>query len=325
MIEGVHYLLLCYLKEKECGVDHPAWLQRVVAFCDKMVEIQNPNGSWYRGYTMEGKPVADPPEWFGGSGIERDSGVIFPAEVLVELYKLTKDRKYLDSAKRAADYIRMTYVNEVRYVGGLNDTTHIKSVKIDAVGVMFAMRSMLVVYEETKDPALLVGARDAARILASWTYLWDIPFDGNTLLGKHGFKTTGWTGCDVIPACSYVDDEFAEFIPDLLRIAEYCKDERLAILAKIVTLGMHYGLSMPQNMYGYSMPGVQCEGYLTSLWISDTTFKEFSGAAAKNKGDDNDTCNGLVNGQALYNLDMIHNRHGTLDFSKIIKSVAGSC
>jgi hypothetical protein len=323
MVEGVYYLLKCYQKEKEGGIEHPTWLHRIMNFCDKMVALQNSNGSWYRGYTMEGVPIFDPPQWFGGSAIERESGVIFPAEILVELYRITKDRKYLESARQAAEYIRTKYVNEVLYVGGLNDTTHIKSVKIDAVGVMFAMRSMLMVYEETKDPGLLSGARDAGRILASWTYLWDIPFDTSTLLGKFKFKTTGWTGCDIIPACSYVDDEFAEFIPDLFRIAEYCKDKWLAILGKIVTLGMQHGLSMPQNMYDYSMPGVQCEGFLTSLWISDTTSRVFSGAAAKNKGDDNDTCNGLVNGQALYNLDTLYARYGTLDMDKIINMITG--
>ena len=186
---------------------------------------------------------------------------------------------------------------------------------------MFAMRTMLTVYEQNKKPALLEGARNAARVLATWTYLWDIPFDPATTLGKYGFKTTGWTGCDVIPACSYVDDEFVEFIPDLLKIAEYCKDEKLVVLAKIVTRGMQHGLSMPQNMYGYSMPGVQCEGYMTSLWLADTESTDFSGASAKNKGDDNDTCNGLVNGQALLNLAYIMNRYNTYDFNKIIAQI----
>jgi hypothetical protein len=321
MTEAMHYLLMSYLHEKNSGNEHQNWLDAVVKFCDKMVEIQNESGSWNRAYTMNGKPLANPPEWFGGSEIERGSGAIFPCEVLVMLYAYTKENKYLDSAYRAAKYILKNYVHGIKYVGGLNDTTHKKSVKIDAVGVMFAMRSMLMVYEHTKDPELLVGARDAARVLASWTYMWDIPFDNNTLLGKYGFKTTGWAGCDAIPACSYVDDEFQEFVPDLIRIAEYCKDEKLATLAKIVTRGMHHGLSMPQNTYGYPMFGVQCEGFLTSLWLSDTSYKDFSGAVAKNKGDDNDTCNGLINAQALYNMDYMVEKFGTLDFDDIIRRI----
>lgn len=37
--------------------------------------------------------------------------------------------------------------------------------------------------------------------------------------------------------------------------------------------------------------------------LLDTNGLEFSGAVEKNKGDDNDTCNWLINSQALYNLD----------------------
>ncbi len=321
MVDAMYYLMKCWLFEKENGHEHPAWLDAVIKFADKLLLIQNENGSWNRGYTMDGKPLKNPPQWFGASEKEQGSGAIFPAQLLTELYKYTKEEKYLEASRRAADFVYRNYVRDVGYIGGLNDTTHRKSVKIDAVGVMFAMRTMLMVYEQTKEERLLLGARDAAHILGSWTYLWNIPFDGNTLLGKYGFRTTGWACCDVIPAGSYVDCEFVEFVPELLRIAEYCQDEELAVLARIVTRGMQHGLSMPQNMYGYAMPGVQCEGYMTSLWLADTEYKGFSGAAAKNKGDDNDTCNGLVNGQALLNLDYLSQTYGTMDFHKIIRQI----
>lgn len=319
MVEAMHYLMLCYQIEAKWGEYHEEWLNAVIKFCDVMVEIQNENGSWNRAYDMEKKPISEPVNWFGSNELERGSGSIFPIQVLSRIYDHTKEQKYCGAIQKAADFISTRYVKEVLYVGGLNDTTHKKSVKIDAVGVMYAMRSLLTAYDCIREPIYLAGARDAARILGSWTYLWDIPFCGETLLGKHGFKTTGWAGCDAIPGCSYVDDEFVEFVPDLMRIAEYCRDEKLAVLGKIVTLGMHHGLSMPQNMYGYSMPGIQCEGYLTSLWLSDTEAKEFAGAVAKNKGDDNDTCNGLVAAQALYNLETLRERFGTLNFEEICR------
>ena len=325
MAESMKYLFLSYLREREAGVEHKSWYDAVVKFCDKMVQMQNEDGSWHRGYTMEGEPLTSPESWFGASDIERASGTIFPAHILVRLYQHTGDKRYLESAIRAADFIRRTYVNDVIYMGGLNDTTHIKCVKIDSIGVMYAMHSMLSVYEVTRDPELLIAARDAARILATWTYFWDVPFAEDTLLNKHGFKTTGWAACDVIPAGSYVDTVFPEFVPDILRIAKHCKDLRLARLAKIVTRGMQHGLSMPQNMYGYAMSGVQCEGFMTSVWLFDTDEKEFSGAAAKNKGDDNDTCNGFVNTQAVCNLDWLADTFGTLDFDQIITKMMRGC
>ena len=317
----MHYLLLSYLSEKESGVEHAAWLSAVTGFCDKLIEIQNTDGSWNRGYTLEGEPIHKPEMWFGATDMERGSGALFPCEVLFALFEHTGEEKLLNSARRAARYILETYVPDAVYLGGLNDTTHIKSVKIDAVGVMFAMRSLLLAYEYTKERPFLQGARDAARILGSWTYLWDVPFDPNTLLGRYRFATTGWAGCDAIPAGSYVDDEFQEFVPDLIRIAQYCGDRELAVLAKIVSRGMQHGLSMPQCDYGYAMMGVQCEGFLTGLWLSDTDAREFAGATCKLKGEDNDTCNGLINAQALYNMDYVRKHFGALDYELIVNDV----
>ena len=51
--------------------------------------------------------------------------------------------------------------------------------------------------------------------------------------------------------------------------------------------------------------------------MSDPEITEFSGAVNKVKGDDNDTCNGLTNGQAAYAIFEILESYGTLDFDVI--------
>lgn len=306
MTDTMLYLMKAYLHEKERGCEHTKWMEAVKRYCDKLVEIQNENGSWNRGYSMDGVPLTEPAEWFGRNEIERGSGAIFPIPLLIDLYHLTGNHAYYESARKAASFILKTYVANVYYIGGINDTSHKKSVKMDAASVMFVMRSLLVMYEETKKQEFLEGAVKAAKILVTWTYIWDVPYDENTLLGKHGFKTTGWAVCDAIPAGSYVDCSFFEVIPELMRVAELSEELILKRVAVTVVRGMQHGLSMPQDMYGYAMPGVQCEGYMNSLWLADTEYKEFSGAAAKNKGDDNDTCNGFVNGMALLALDYMN-------------------
>lgn len=321
MIESMYYLWLCYETEKKNGCIHEDWKRAVIRFCDKFAEIQNEDGSWNRAYTMAGEPIREPEMWFGCNRIERGSGVIFPIEVLTKVYLETKDEKYLRSCIRAADFICQYYVKDIKYIGGLNDTTHKKSVKIDAVGVMFAMRSLLFTYEICREQKYLRAAEKAAKVLSTWTFLWDVPFNKGTVLGDHEFKTTGWAGCDVIPAGSYVDTEFIEFVPDVMRIAQYCKNPYLAKLAKIVYLGMQHGTSTYRDMYGYQMAGVQCEGYMNSLWLSDSENPEFSGAVAKMKGDDNDTCNGLINGQNLATMHWLLDHYGTLDVDTVINQI----
>ena len=321
MVESMYYLWLCYETEKKNGCIHEDWKQAVIAFCDKFSEIQNEDGSWNRAYTMTGEPISEPEMWFGCNQIERGSGVIFPIEVMTKVYEETKEEKYLKACVRAADFICGNYVEDIKYIGGLNDTTHKKSVKIDAVGVMFAMRSLLCTYEICGGQKYLKAAEKAAEVLSTWTFLWDVPFSRGTVLGDHGFQTTGWAGCDVIPAGSYVDTEFIEFVPDVMRIAQYCKNPYLAKLAKIVYLGMQHGTSTYKDMYGYKMAGVQCEGYMNSLWLSDSENPEFSGAVAKLKGDDNDTCNGLINGQNLATMHWFLDHYGTLDVDAAVRQI----
>ena len=118
-----------------------------------------------------------------------------------------------------------------------------------------------------------------------------------------------------------MDTEFIEFVPDVMRIAQYCKNPYLAKLAKIVYLGMQHGTSTYRDMYGYQMAGVQCEGYMNSLWLSDSENPEFSGAVAKMKGDDNDTCNGLINGQNLATMHWLLDHYGTLDVDTVINQI----
>jgi hypothetical protein len=323
MCESFYWILRAHQLERERGVVHDAWRAASLQFGEFLLSTQAEDGSWRRAYSPEGEGLDSPPAWFGASDTERKSGTIFPVPVLVELFNATEDQRYLDAAERAGRFIASTYVDSVEYLGGLNDTTHIKSVKIDAIGVMSAMRSLLRVYDVTGRSEFLDAAVKAARVLSSWVYLWDVPFPEESLLAKGGFRSTGWAGCDVIPAGSYLDDEFPEFIPDLLRIAGLCQDPVLFDVARAVQNGMQYALSTPDNMYGYALPGIQCEGIMTGYWMSDPDDPEFSGAANKVKGDDNDTCNGLVNGQAVFGIYELLDTYGTSDFEAIREQLFG--
>lgn len=182
---------------------------------------------------------------------------------------------------------------------------------------MFLMRSLLAAYEATSDEGILRAAVKSAKILSSWVYLWDVPLPEGTLLEKAGFKSTGWAGCDVIASGSYLDNEFLEFTADLVRIAELASEPALFDVAELVEYGMQYGVSTPANDHGYVAPGIQCEGILTSYWLSVPDTTAFSGAVNKVKGDDNDTCNALTNAQAAYGIYGLEEAYGTSDFDRI--------
>jgi hypothetical protein len=314
MCESVYPLLLAY---EATGEVEKTWLEAGRRFGEFLLSTQAEDGSWHRAYDPEGRGLTSPAPWFGASYAEQKSGTIFPVPVLTTLHRLTGDDRYKDAVVRAADFIIDTFVEPTIYMGGLNDTTHIKSVKTDSVGVMFLMRSLLKAFEMTQDQRHLAAAVKSAKILASWVYLWDVPFPDGTLLEKTRFRSTGWAGCDVIASGSYLDNEFLEFTGDLANVAVHAGSRSLFDVAELVEYGMQHALSTPDNDHGYVAPGIQCEGVLTSYWLSAPDTTEFSGAVNKLKGDDNDTCNALTNGQAAYGLYDLERSFGTYDFDAI--------
>jgi hypothetical protein len=314
MCESVHPLLLTY---EATGELERTWLAAGQRFGDFLLSIQADDGSWYRAYDPVGEGLTSPAAWFGASYAEQKSGTIFPIPVLAVLHRLTGDDRYKAAAARAADFIIDTFVEPTMYMGGLNDTTHVKSVKTDSVGVMFLMRSLLKAYEISQDERHLEAAVKSAKVLASWVYLWDVPFPEGTHLERSHFRSTGWAGCDVIASGSYLDNEFLEFTGDLANVAVHAGNRDLFDVAELVEYGMQHALSTPSDDHGYVAPGIQCEGVLTSYWLSAPDTTEFSGAVNKLKGDDNDTCNALTNGQAAYGLYDLERSFGTYDFQVI--------
>jgi hypothetical protein len=321
MCESIYPLLLAYQVERRDGHNHDRWLAAGQRFGAFLLRTQGADGSWHRAFDVDGQGLESPLEWFGAGDTEKKSGTIFPIPVLLELHRITGDGEYLEAAEKAGRFIIERYVNSVEYIGGLNDTTHLKSVKIDAVGVMFVMRSLIKMHDATDNPVYLEAAVKAAKVLASWVYLWNVPFPNRSLLGVCGFKSTGWAGCDVIPGGSYLDNEFLEFTGDLVKVADRGREQGLFDIAEIVEFGMQHALSTPGQMMGYVAPGIQCEGIMTAYWMSDPEVTEFSGAANKVKGQDNDTCNGLTNGQAAYAMFELLETYGTLDFDALRQKV----
>jgi hypothetical protein len=320
MCESIYPILLTYEKNPE---DHDSWLAAGQRFGEFLLATQAQDGSWFRAYAPDGDGLTSPPAWFGSSYTERKTGTIFPIAVLTTLHRITGDERYLEAVRASADFIITTFVEPVAYAGGLNDTTHIKSVKTDSVGVMFVMRSLWKAHDATGDPRYLDAAVRAAKVLASWVFLWDVPFPPGTLLDRGGFKSTGWAVCDVIAGGGYLDNEFLEFTGDLANIAVRSGERRLLDVSELVEYGMQYALSTPDNDLGYVAPGIQCEGVMTSYWLSSPDDTAFSGAVAKFKGDDNDTCNALTNGQAAYGLYDLRESFGTDDYSEIRKLISG--
>ena len=110
----------------------------------------------------------------------------------------------------------------------------------------------------------------------------------------------------------------------MVLVAQHAQDPDLFDVADYVEHGMQHALSTPWNDYGYVAPGIQTEGIMTAYWLSQPDETLFSGAVNKTKGDDNDTANALINGQAAYGVYQILDTFGTDDFDAIRARIFGN-
>ena len=142
----------------------------------------------------------------------------------------------------------------------------------------------------------------SAKILASWVCLWDVPCPEGPCSTAAGFRPPAGPAATSSPRGSYLDNEFLEFTGDLADVAVPAGNRRPVRHRRAGEYGMQYGLSTPDQRPRLRRTGIQCEGVITSYWLSAPDTTEFSGAVNKVKGDDNDTCNALTNGQAAYGI-----------------------
>ena len=108
--QACHYLLRCYLCEKESGNEYANWLDAAKRVLDKIVSEQGSDGRF--GYTYDEKTG----KILDGDGF---AGCWF-VPALAYLYGITKDERYLQSAEKAMDFYR-TFVERFELWGCPHD------------------------------------------------------------------------------------------------------------------------------------------------------------------------------------------------------------
>ena len=219
MCESIYPILLAYERR---AAGHAAWLEAGERFGEFLLRTQGADGSWHRAYAPDGIAVTEPREWFGASDARaQERHASSRSRCWPLLHRLTGDERYARRPSGPGTSSSRPTSTTVEYVGGLNDTTHVKSVKTDSVGVMFAMRSLLKLYRaDRRRAATSHGARAPPhdpRVLGLPVGRARSPRDRCS--APQGFATTGWAVCDVLPGGSYIDNELLEFTGDLIAVA----------------------------------------------------------------------------------------------------------
>ena len=244
--EDMRSMVDLYRHERALGRNHPEWFQWAKAYTDWLLTQQREDGSF-------------PENFQGGTGkITNASGDTTYAAVplLVKISEETGDKKYLDSAIRAADYIWTNFGSRGVFQGATgNDIA-------DKESGMLSLEAFLALYDNTKQPKWLERAKAAGDYTESWIWIWNVPMPLDAkdadLAWKHGVPTVGLQGIGSDVAGH--SDEYLDWAaPSYAKLFKYTGDEHYLDVARILLLNTKSMLALPGRTYDLLGPGWQQE------------------------------------------------------------------
>ena len=233
-----------YRREKARGRDHPTWIKWVTDYANFLVKQQHEDGSLAGGYQGERST--------GGSGATTYAVV----PVLTRISEETKEKKYLDAAIKAGDYVWENYGSKCVYQGATGGDA------VDKESGMLSTEAFLSLYETTRDTKWLDRAQSAGSYTESWIWIWNVPMpmdaDDTTLGWKKGVPTIGANGIAAnVPG--EVDQYLDWAVSTYAKLYKYTKDEHYLDVARILLHGTKAMLAIPGRTYDMNGPGWQQE------------------------------------------------------------------
>lgn len=247
--EGMRAMFDAYRRERAHGRLHPSWLAWVKSYCDWLLTKQRPDGSF--------------PETFqGGTGsvIDSSGATSYAAvPVLVRMTRETGDKRYLNSAIRAADYIWTNYGRKCVFIGATGGDV------ADKESGMLSMEAFLDLYQYTKNSAWLTRAETAGNYAESWIWIWNVPMPIGAEYSKLGWKpgvpTVGVTG--IASNGPGAVDEYLDWATSCYaRLYEYTKDKHYLYVARVLLHDTKTMLALPGRTYDLKGPGWQQEHWM---------------------------------------------------------------
>jgi hypothetical protein len=235
-----------YRREKARGREHANWIKWVTDYADFIVKHQREDGSF-------------PSSFQGGTGQPTsNSGVTTYAAVpvLTRIYEESRDKKYLDSAIRAANYLWDNFGSKCVYEGATGGSA------VDKESGMLSLEAFLSLYETTKEAGWLDHAKSAADYTESWIWIWNVPMPIGAnyadLGWKPGVPTVGANGiASNVPG--EVDQYLDWSVPSYAKLYKYTNEEHYLDVARILLHGTKAMLALPGRTYDLKSPGWQQE------------------------------------------------------------------
>ncbi|MFM7187474.1 MAG: hypothetical protein ACKO14_06620, partial [Armatimonadota bacterium] len=245
IVDGLSGILQADSAARKSGITHSEWRPFVTKVVDKLLGYQASDGGFPRAWNHDGSV-------FNAS--TTNTAHIIP--LLVDLFVITKERRYRDAALLAGQHLLVNQVAAYNFVGGTPDNPDV----IDKEAGVKALSALLALFDLTGDRAYLRHAGTAADFVCSWTYYHDIAVPD----GSHDQafpKGRGTRGTSIIATGHSGADTFSSIVWfDLLRLYVLTGDvywHRQAIFHAYASKQLidHDG------SLGYAMRGLQNEAF----------------------------------------------------------------
>jgi hypothetical protein len=252
--EGMRTLLDAYRREKSKGVEHPEWLTWCRQYADWLLKQQREDGSF-------------PRSWHAGKGTVREvsgTSTYNPIPMFVKLSSVTGEKKYLEAAIRASEYVWDNFGNKGIFIGGATDNPNI----VDKEAGMLSLNAFLSLYESTNDPLWLERAQAAGNYTETWIWIWNVPMpigaNDSTLHWKRGVPTIGLQGITA-RVSGGVDEYLAWAAPDYAKLYKYTNDEHYLDVARVLLHDTKAMTPLPGRTFDLLGPGWQQEHWSMGL------------------------------------------------------------
>ncbi|RFM27029.1 hypothetical protein DXN05_16285 [Deminuibacter soli] len=248
--DGMEGALLAWSIMQRHHISKPAWLKLCTGFGDWLVNNQNEDGSYYLNYNWwdNGKP--------GHNSKYTTTNVI---RYLVELYRVTRQQRYLDAAVKAGVFSLNAINNDYLYVGGVIDNPNVK----DRESGQQAMYAFMALYDHTKDHQWLDAAVQAARYTETYMYAYHVPMSQGDTLTDFPANKTGTGQTLIATGHSGVDNGLSFSSFQYYRLYLFTGDKHLLQVARMAMYNTLQTMDMDGSM-GYRYKALQTEAFSLS-------------------------------------------------------------
>ena len=249
--DGMKVLAKAYQLEKKGGKDQKEWLQWMTSFGNWILTQQYESGGFPRAWKPNtGKISAKSPA---------SSYNIIP--FLCEMYKITDEQKWLNSAIKTGEFSWNSGHNRGRFVGGTIDNPDV----LDKEAGTLSIEAYLDLYEITKAKKWLDRAEVAAQYSETWMYIWNVPMvkDDSEKEWTNGVSTVG---IQLISTGHSLADNYMAFdVDEYAKLYKYTGKQHYFDVAKILLHNTKGMLALPNRKYQYRAAGWIQEHWTMSI------------------------------------------------------------